>query len=149
LYPAASKRSLVVGITGTFRFGQLLMTLTLPKDEQPNPFEYLLRSFIPTVRQALREGGHLRKHEEVEELAGGSAALVVYGRRLFTIYRDLQVAEDVGRFAAIGQGSDVALGALAAITSRRAPTAKDAIAAIRIASRFCPGVRPPVKVLAA
>jgi hypothetical protein len=144
---ATTKGLMAVGFCGSFRFGQILACMALPEDEQRDAYQYVVRQFVPAVRAELRSHGSLRAENGIEAIPDSSSALVVYRRRIFAIHCDLQVEEPQGRFHSVGSGCQIAQGAMAVLTGRRAPTPKDAAAAIRIASRFVHNVAGPVRTV--
>jgi ATP-dependent protease HslVU (ClpYQ) peptidase subunit len=104
----------LIGFTTSFRMGQLLQFKLKPP---PHPadvdtFEFLVGTFVDTVRSCLKSGGFARRKEE-QEIAG--AFLVGYRGRLYTIDSDYQVGQSADRFGAAGAGAQLALGALHAL----------------------------------
>jgi ATP-dependent protease HslVU (ClpYQ) peptidase subunit len=104
---------------------------------------YMRVPFIDAMREALKKAGVLRKTHEVEE-ASDSAVLVAYRGRIFTIEEDFQVGEPLDGFAAVGCGSDVAVGAL--VVSENVAPRKRILAALGASERYNTGVRRPFYV---
>lgn len=102
---------MLMGITSSFRMGNLLrFNLTLPEHpDGMDAFEYMVRHFIPAVRECLKEGGYTTVKENNEE---GGSWLVAYRGRLFHIESDFQVGESTCPFDACGCGAPYALGYL-------------------------------------
>src|SRR5258708_7102986 len=104
----------LIGFTTSFRMGQLLQFKLKPP---PHPadidtFEFLVGTFVDTVRSCLKSGGFAKRKEE-QELAG--AFLVGYRGRLYTIDSDYQVGQSADCFCAACAGAQLALGALHAV----------------------------------
>jgi len=74
--------------------------------------EWTVREFIPHLRHFLANNGQLLDFFGLEYLDESAFLLAVRGR-LFTIDGDLQVAEHILPFDALGSGQDVAIGAMA------------------------------------
>jgi ATP-dependent protease HslVU (ClpYQ) peptidase subunit len=101
----------LIGFTTSFRMGQLIRyTLHAPIiPDGMELFHYMVTLFVENVRECLKAGGYARRDAEQES---GGCFLVGYAGRLFTIDNDYQVAESTCGYAAIGSGTEVALGAL-------------------------------------
>jgi hypothetical protein len=138
----------IIGYTSSFRMGQLLRFYLKPDSpkENQNKYEYMVCSFIPKVRQVLRDNGYL-KMENNKEIAG--TFLVGWRGCLYIIHNDLQVGEAALPYVTCGCGQDVALGSLHATESSK-PTLspKDRIhTALQAAEQFSAGVRSPFTIL--
>lgn len=107
---------LIFGFTSSFRMGQLLeFNLTPPSIiEGQEPFSYAVRALVPAIRDALKAGGFSKIDSGRET---GGVFLVGFRGRLFTIYEDFQVGEDLGSIASVGCGDAYALGAMHALSS--------------------------------
>lgn len=134
----------LIGYTSSFRMGQLLRWSLVPpaQGEGVDDARFMGTAFIDAVRECLKAGGMARKDNEVE--AGGDF-LVGYRGQIWEVNSDYQVGQPLDRFAAVGSGQDVCLGALHA-TPSLAP-AKRIRLALRAAERFNAGVRGPFLVL--
>lgn len=105
------------GFSTSYRMGQLVQHVL----ELPNALEipsadlerFLVREFVPRLRDCLRDGGWLKREQEREE--SGNILVGLHGR-LFSIQGTLQVLESTLRFDAIGSGGPAALGALHAMS---------------------------------
>jgi ATP-dependent protease HslVU (ClpYQ) peptidase subunit len=130
----------LIGYTSSFRMGQLLRYAFAP----PIPGEYddlhrfMCTTFVDAVRDCLDVGGYSRRQSN-QESAG--TFLVGYGKRLFRIDEDYQVAETLDGFDAIGAGSQVALGALYAC--QHLDPKERVFQALLAAERFNAAVRAP------
>lgn len=131
---------LVIGGTGSFRALDLVRySLTLPAFDpsEQDPRRWAVIALIPAIRETFRTGGLLRTDNGVEDL--GSAFLVGIRGRLFEVHSDLQVGEPVVKYAAVGCGSDIALGAMHATTGTPRAVLTAGLAA---AATFSNGVGP-------
>lgn len=109
--------SMLLGFTSSFRMGQLLgYKLKLPDDTDPRVSveKWMATDFIDACRTCFKEGGWMRKDHDVEE---AGFFLVAYRGRIFEVESDLQVAETLDPFAAVGCGEDLALGSLYSTSS--------------------------------
>jgi ATP-dependent protease HslVU (ClpYQ) peptidase subunit len=132
------------GFTTSFRMGQLIRyALAAPKPPKRRLDAFMATTFVDALRDCLKAGGWARKENDREE---GGVFLVGVRGELYTIYEDYQVAKAADGFAAVGSGSEVALGALYATQQgqwRPRPRVRVALAA---AERFNAGVRGPFVV---
>jgi ATP-dependent protease HslVU (ClpYQ) peptidase subunit len=99
------------GFTGSFRMGQLL-GYSMPKliKEEAMPIhQFMVTTFIDTVRQVLKDGGFASKKDENES---GGTFLVGYRGHLFCVEGDYQVGEVAQDYCAVGCGAQIALGSL-------------------------------------
>ena len=136
----------VIGYTSSFRMGQLLRFYLKPERSQENQdgFEYMVRVFIPAVREVAREHGFLKVDNGREELG-----TFLVGRRgtLYLVQNDLQVAELATPYAACGCGNDLALGAMYATESLKMAPRKRIETALKAAEAFSAGVRGPFTIV--
>lgn len=108
------EETVVYGYCGSGRFGQILeyhmdnlKSPPLGKDEA----RWVVRDFIPHLRAATEDHGHLHVYHNVEEF-GPSAFLLGVRGRLFCIESDFSVNEHVMPYEAVGSGAEVAMGVL-------------------------------------
>jgi ATP-dependent protease HslVU (ClpYQ) peptidase subunit len=132
------------GFTGSFRMGQLL-GYSMPKliKEEAMPIhQFMVTTFIDTVRQVLKDGGFASKKDENES---GGTFLVGYRGHLFCVEGDYQVGEVAQDYCAVGCGAQIALGSL--YTSPYADRIDEPEQRLRIAleaaQEFSAGVRAP------
>jgi hypothetical protein len=136
----------LLGFTSSFRMGQLLrfgaeaekLSALAPSGD---PFAFMVEKFIPSVRKILKAGGFMTTKDGVES---GGSFLVAFGRHLFEIDPDFQVAQDRRGLHSIGSGYTFALGAMA--LARGEPRAR-ILQALRIVTQFQHHVRGPFQVL--
>lgn len=130
---------IAIGCTSSFRMCQILIAhldvKCTPVDE---PFEWMLKTFIPRVRALFQDHGYLEKEKERE--SGGFFLVGVRGR-LFCVESDFQVGEPDLPYWALGCGAQYALGSLhSSGRSRRWAALHRALVT---AETFSAGVRAP------
>lgn len=131
----------VIGYCHSFRLGQLVEHLFEPPplDKDVNKaqlIDYMITDFIPELRSQLESHGYPGNEDERDNWA----LLVGVHGNLFTIESDFHLGHDETSYAAIGAGTEYALGAMYA--SLR--TGKDrALDGLRAAEYFCPYVATP------
>ncbi len=106
--------TVVVGYCGSGRFGQILQYHTESLDPPPltvDEHRWVVRDFIPFLRNITEEHGHLHVHHNVEEF-GPSAFLMGVRGRLFTVWSDFGIDEHVMPFEAVGSGAETAMGSM-------------------------------------
>jgi 20S proteasome alpha/beta subunit len=108
---------LAVAYCGSGRLGQVLIHHLDELDDPPlgrDEMRWMVRDFIPFLRDVTEQAGHLHIHHNVEHL-GESAFLMGVRGRLFTVDADMSVSEHVLPFDALGSGEDAAIGAMHAL----------------------------------
>ena len=129
-----SNEGYVMGITGSYRMGQLLRyALKMPVyDESIDINKFMVTDFINAVRTCFKDGGY-QYTDNGRDSAG--TFLVGFHGHLFFIDSDYQVGELYCSYVAIGAGEDVALGSL--YTTRNANIApRDRIVAALEAAQY-------------
>jgi 20S proteasome alpha/beta subunit len=108
------RETVVVGYCGSGRFGQILQyhmdTLEAPA-LQMDEHKWLVKEFVPKLRDVTEFHGHLHVHHNVEEF-GPSAFLIGVRGRLFCIESDFSVNEHVMPYEAVGSGAETAMGSM-------------------------------------
>jgi ATP-dependent protease HslVU (ClpYQ) peptidase subunit len=134
--------SYVMGFTSSFRMGQLLhYAFTPPEPDYINDLHrFMCTAFTDSLRQCLKDGGWAEKDKERE--TGGTFLVGTHGR-LFEVSSDYQMGEPADPYAAVGCGSEVALGALHATAGSKMTPHQRLEAALAAAERFSNGVRGP------
>ncbi len=133
--------TLVLGYTTSFRFGQILQYRTEPPyDVRKDAEEYLVKEFVPTVRNALQSEGWLKKENDREE---SGSALVGYRSRLFEFSSDLSFIETEVGLSAVGSGCEYALGAMLCASNQQWAAIAILEAGLQAAAAFTPGVMAP------
>ena len=97
--------------------------------------------FIDAIRKCLKDGGYATTDNNAEV---GGTFLVAFEGRLFVVYSDYQVAENVSGYDAVGCGSDIAMGSLHTSHNHTTLYPKQRLeAALQAAEEFSAGVRGP------
>lgn len=130
----------LIGYTSSYRMGQILRyDLTIPmKDHDTDTHEWMCRTVIPSIREALKSGGCM-KSEEGADICG-VFLIGAYGR-LFEVDSDFQVGESFDEFLAVGCGAEFALGALE--STRMMDPDQRVAHALTVAAKFSGGVAAP------
>lgn len=137
--------NVLIGFTSSFRMGQLLMTLRVPKDKIGDPFGFMVEQFVPSVRELFARGGFLSKANGREE---GGQFLVGYRGKLFTIDGDFQVGVPADQYDAVGCGESFALGVLDATLCQKGIDPEQALTmALQVAEKRSGGVRQPFRMV--
>lgn len=141
--PKVFKRDdFLIGYTTSFRMGQLLQhRLVIPVCDEESRMDYMVCSFVESVRSCLKDNGYTKIEHNTEE---GGQFLVGYGDRLFVIDSDFQVNEYAEGYDAIGCGSSYALGAMRALDDLRPK--RRILDSLEIAAHFSSGVQQPFYV---
>jgi 20S proteasome alpha/beta subunit len=108
---------LAIAYCGSGRLGQILTFHLEELDDPPlgrDEERWVVRDFIPFLRDVTEQAGHLHIHHNVEHL-GDSAFLLAVRGRLFSIDSDLGVNEELLAYSSLGSGEDVAIGAMRAL----------------------------------
>ena len=100
---------LALGYTYSYRFGQILTHHLEVQKPSGDTFGWMVRTFVPEMRRALKEHGWLKRENEREE---AGQAIVAVGSRIFVVHTDFQIQEPALDYVSVGAGADVALGAL-------------------------------------
>ncbi|MEE8524607.1 MAG: hypothetical protein V3T72_11805 [Thermoanaerobaculia bacterium] len=149
-----------VGFTTSWRMGQILNHLVeLPEpprrldDEQLERF--MVTEVIETIRDAFTRHGFVKTARvalsseiTVEGQAMGGAFLIGIDGCIFEIREDFQVVRPGRRFAAVGAGAVLSLGALRAL--ERLPDLsleERTLAALEAAQDYSPAVRAPFRLV--
>ena len=134
------KGQFIIGFAASLRVGQLVKyNLKIPPFNGKDPTEYMVTSFVNSMRKTLKNAGAAREHEKEEEQE--NQFLVGYKGRLFEIDEAYGVCEVGDEYVAIGSGTEYALGSL--FTTRNQDPQKRIKAALEAAAYFSEGVRPP------
>jgi hypothetical protein len=131
----------LLGFTTSFRMGQLIRyALDPPTPAGDDLDRFMATTFVDAVRACLKAGGWAKKENDREE---GGTFLVGVAGRLFTVEEDYQVGASADGYAAVGGGSEIALGALFATARTRMAPERRVLVALQAAERFSAGVRGP------
>lgn len=135
----------LIGYTSSFRMGQLLrFKLKVPKQGKESDYEYMCTKFIDEVRKVLTDNGFTRKDNNADEIG---TFLVGYKGNIYGVCDDLQVGENLDDYDAVGCGSKYAHGALNILSRLDLEPEKIVLGALKTATKFSGGVRPPYIIL--
>lgn len=131
----------IFGFTSSFRMGQLLnYALEPPEYDETNEMKFMTTTFINAIRECLKEGGFAKREKEVEE---GGTFLVGFRGKLYTVYDDYQVAENLNGIASVGCGESYAKGSLFTTANMKKPPKERILLALKAAEEFSGGVSSP------
>lgn len=141
----------IIGFTTSFRMGQLLMSLKIPRDvsgpeEKQKHFLFLVKKMIPAVRKILKVGGFSKVSNERET---GGTFILAYRGTIYKIESDFQIGVPTTPFASVGCGEAYALGALHFALEHNPDTSVTDIVrkALLVAERCSAGVRSPMNII--
>lgn len=136
---------MLIGSSGSARQADLLRyVLNVPDHDPRAAFEkYMAKTFMDAVRECFKAGGVCKITNSAEESQG--SFLVGYKGRLCAIYSDFQVRLPTLRFAAVGCGDQIALGAMFASGHLSDGRARVELA-LQASERFSAGVRGPFHI---
>lgn len=104
--------SILVGVSGSYRASQLVEAMDVPEwPKGKSSYHYLIGPFVTAVRQALIDGGAMGKNGDQMDRTD-LTMLVALDDCLFVIWQDFSVTQPSDEYAAIGKGTDLALGSL-------------------------------------
>jgi ATP-dependent protease HslVU (ClpYQ) peptidase subunit len=129
---------LLVGVCGSLRVRDTVEYVALPErgEAMKDDREYLVRSYVPHLRAALKDAGVLATDDGLDEV--DSNMLLAYRKRLYSLYDDFSLLEHAEW--AVGSGSEYALGSLFSTSGDPAKRIKTALQA---ACEFSPSCGPP------
>jgi hypothetical protein len=111
---SGESRRLVLGVTGSVRFTNLLRyRLRPPADLTDDPMAYLSTDLTDEIHRVLVDAKAIDSNNGRDE--SDSGGLVAYAGRLFRLSMDFSFTEPDRRFDAFGTGGEVALGAIHAL----------------------------------
>jgi len=145
VFKLKSTKGALAGFTTSFRMGQLLMYAdNLIDDTVFVDHEYLVTHFIPSIQKLFEEGGFSKNTSG--ELSAGDF-LLAYNNKLYTIFSDYQVAEDIENYASCGSGEPFALGSLYSTEGSVLSPEERIHKALQAASAHCPTVSAPYYIM--
>ena len=106
--------AMLIGFTSSFRMGDILRHIFKAPDYQLGigPEDYMVKFFVPELIKCFKKNEYIQKKDE--SISGGCFIVCLRGR-IFTIEEDFQVGESIENYAAVGSGSEIALGAFYAM----------------------------------
>jgi len=138
----------IIGFSGSYRIGQLMRYAFSPPEKSTKITEmsFMVNEFVDAVRDLCKDKGVLGKENDVEVMEAN--LLVGYAGKIYCIEQDFQVSVLAEHYAAIGTGSQVALGAFHALKDRKEiPPTERITKALQAAAEYSVGVRAPFVVM--
>jgi ATP-dependent protease HslVU (ClpYQ) peptidase subunit len=141
------KDSMIIGCCSSLRVMQLLEhSLQLPdQGSRQSDIEYLVLDFMDAVRTVLKDKGSLKKENELE--THDAQFLIGYNGVIYTVEEDYQMYQCTESWAAVGSGSDLALGAMYALRNVSMTPEEKIRVALEAAASYNATVRAPFYVL--
>ena len=144
----------VFGVSNSFRQADIMRyafdppTFNLNK-KPTDPLPFMVKTFVPALRDALDAGGLEAPAEEKNENPLPGAILVGLGNSLFEIEADYQVGRSMDSFRAIGSGDLVCLGVLQILVHQQHPLSPEDMlfTALGTAEHFVTTVRAPFTIV--
>lgn len=134
---------IIVGASGSVRAGQIVSAMRAPDWPMgKSAYEYLIGSFVGAVRSALDEAGQIGK-SPIQSDETELTLLVAIDGGLFVIWQDFSVTQPVEPYAAIGSGTDLALGALFTTNGTDGNLEDAVLNALRAAAAYDSGCGAP------
>ena len=136
-----------VGYVGSYRLGQLIKYFLSPRspNEGESDEHYLVTGLLPELQSLLRDTGFISQGETGREQGG--SLLVGFRRRIYIVQEEFDLLEPLHPYAAIGEGAQVALGAMWVLSRGNIGARELVISALEAAASFCATVRPPYVLL--
>ncbi len=140
--------SYLIGFAGNPRYMQILKYANGFPIPMGDLHRFMCLEFSAHVAKICDDMGHLKKKEEILKVPGYSTLHILVGGRSFSMYSDFQIEETAYPYAAIGSGTEVAMGALYAQPEllRKDPKAALSIA-ISAAKTFVTSVGGKTKII--
>lgn len=139
-----AKGDFLVGYAHSFRVGQILEYLFDPPPLAvgEDAMEYMIRQFVPHMRQCLHEHGSC--DERATEFGG--AALIGWNGDIFSIENDFHVGRVDTGYQATGSGYDIAMGSLYSTDGTDMLPETRIELALNAAEAFNASVRSPFRI---
>ena len=132
-----NKKGVIFGFTTSYRFGQILehslQDPVVPENEK-DVYRWLITVLIPDIRHALKDAGYD---------TGGNCLIGVKGQ-LWELQNDFSVLRSVRGYAAVGSGSEYAIGSLFTSVEAKPKTSEDFKLAIKLAIQAAGTFSPSV-----
>lgn len=132
---------MLFGVCGTVRIRDVIEFTTPPErgESMTSDREYLVRSYAPTLRNAMKDAGILETVDGIDEWGG--AMLIGYRGKLYSMEGDFALMEQ--KEWATGSGCEYALGSLFSTSGEPQKRIKTALMA---ACEYSPSCGPPLLV---
>ena len=113
------KNDLLIGYTGTFRYGQIIQYKTSFPDKQKiqTDFEYLSTTVVDTIRNALKNNGSVQTKDNIEESL--CDCVIGYNGSIYVFQSDFSIIQYKNSIASVGCGSISAKSALMGLQLNR------------------------------
>jgi hypothetical protein len=122
--------SYLIGVVGSWEANQVIRyKLIFPEPTGDDLFKHMVTQFLPVLTNS-----HIEKSYEL---------LVGVRGRLFHIYGDKQVSEEIANYEAAGCAAQISRGALYAMEQTDVDPKAQVIIALEAAERFCSDIRRP------
>jgi len=133
---------MIIGVAGSSRIGQILNhDFDPPTDKHKDPFLYLLKEFVPALKEKLQEENLVDDHK----MKYDSSLLIGYKGRLFRLGEDYDIVESNDNYDAIGSGRYDARGALYALKQTKTLSCEKMVKiAISAAINADVNIKPPI-----
>lgn len=141
----------LMGGAGSWRGLQLARYAFIPPKRGRAAIEpFMVTTFIDALRDVWKKGGHLFKSDkddsDPKEETVSTDLMIGYRGELWVVRGNLQILKMREDYAAIGSGTDAALGALYATRNGGATNAR-VLTALRAAERYNAAVRGPFRII--
>jgi hypothetical protein len=144
----------VFGVSNSFRLADIMRYVFDPPpfnlNKKPtDPLPFMVKTFVPALREALDEAGLEAPAEEKNENPLPGQILVGLGTDLFEIEADYQVGRSMDRFRAIGSGDLICLGVLQVLVHQHTPMSPEDMifTALGTAEYFVTTVHAPFTIV--
>jgi hypothetical protein len=109
------KDDFIFGFTGSYRMGQLIRyKLSIPKIKEDQDIdEYLHCEFIDSLIECMKSNNFANDPDG--QISGGTFIFGFRGK-LYTVYDDFQIAQNIENYSACGCGCEIALGCMFALS---------------------------------
>lgn len=138
----------LIGASGTLRTQQIAQHLFEPPPVQGDLLSYMVKHFVPVLREAMKDlGGEIKTEEDGYEM--NARYLVAVRGRLFEVDSGYAVLESRLPYAAVGKADQEALaGMFTAYSMDGDITAEEIVRrGLLAAAEFDTGIRPPFTVM--
>lgn len=129
---------------GSLRVPQILANDLQFPSKVPDDITGMLHDSVPIIRKTLEAGGALTKDEDGDYQS--SEIIFVCGGTVHVMYSDFAIYRPRRRYIACGSGSDIALGALYAMSPRTRMTPRGVSLALAASAEYNTSVAPPFYV---
>lgn len=138
-------KNFIIGHCGQGRIGSVVKYCFKPppRPKRMDADTYMSSKFAAKLRDCFRENGCLSTNDGVEFMSG--MLLVGYESEVYMVDSEFCAYRLVNKYAAIGSGSEVVLGALH--VTKEVPARERILKALEAAESFVEGVRAPFTVM--